>query len=182
MRMNNGLFRAYPVTIDTKYLVMELRLMKWSYLTSKKYWVWNFYIALVFTHCPEKKKTTIELVYYTTAGGLDYEPALTSMGVSDEQLVHNLSKRIAEDVKTTGSIAWPPQVEKLVEAEELSPLLLQLISFLWRKSTSDLSPKPLALTLFVMQHILGKPTKNINATIALHVITKSKALYKRTQN
>ena len=41
------------------------------------------------------------------------------MGVSDEQLVRNVSKRIVRDVKSVGSIVWPPTVDEMEEAEEL---------------------------------------------------------------
>ena len=122
-------------------------------------------------------KNQSDLVYDTSAGGSYIEAAITSIGVSDEQLVQNVSKRIVGDVKSVGSIIWPPSVGELEEAEELSPLLLHLISALRGKPGVDLSPKSLSLTSFLTQHILGKPTRaSINASITLHGITRNKEL------
>ena len=126
---------------------------------------------------PQPQKNVSELVYDTTAGGSYIEAALTSMGVSSDQLVSNLSKCIVEDVKSTGTVPWPPTVDELEEPEELSPILLKLVSSLRGKSKIDLSPKTLSLTSFLTQHILEKPTKTyITSSVTLHGITGSKEL------
>ena len=52
-------------------------------------------------------------MFDTTAGGTYIETALTSIGVSSEQLIENLTKRIISNVKETGTIVWPPAVDKL---------------------------------------------------------------------
>ena len=123
------------------------------------------------------QRNVSELVYDTSAGGSYIEAVLTYIGVSSEQLVSNLSKRIINDVKATGTVPWPPSVDELEEPEELSPLLLKLVSSLSGKSEIDLSSKVLSLTSFLTQHILGQPTKtSINASVTLHGITRSKEL------
>ena len=128
------------------------------------------------------QKNQSDLVYDTQGGGSYIEAAITSMGVSDEQLVRNVSKRIVGDVKAVGSIVWPPTVDELEETEELSPLLLHLISALRGKPGLDLSPKSLSLTSFLTQHILGTPTRtSINTSVTLHGITRNKELVDSNQ-
>ena len=52
---------------------------------------------------PQRKFS--ELVYYTSDGGSYVEAALTSMGVSSDQLISILLKRIIVNVKETGKIS-----------------------------------------------------------------------------
>ena len=123
------------------------------------------------------QRNVSELVYDTSAGGSYIEAAITSMGVSDEQLMSNLMKRLIEEVKAVGTVPWPPSVDELAEEEKLSPLLLSFVSSMRGKSNIDLSPKVLALTSLLTQFILGKPTKtSINSTITIHGITRSKEI------
>ena len=80
-----------------------------------------------------------DLVYDTSGGGSYVEAALSSIGVSSEQLVHNVAKRLRGEVQSTKLLAWPPTVKELEEDEELSPLLLQLLSALRGLKEVDMS-------------------------------------------
>jgi hypothetical protein len=118
-----------------------------------------------------------ELVYDTLGGGSYVEAALSSIGVSSEQLVCNVAERLRDDVKSVKLIPWPPRVEELEEEEEVSPLMVQLLSALRGKKGVDLSPRTHSLTSLITQYIMKRPTTTaINATIALHGITRSKEL------
>ena len=98
------------------------------------------------------------------------------MGVSDEQLVSNITKRIILDVKYIGTVPWPPSVDELEESEELSSLLLKFVSSLKGKSDIN-SPKVIFLTSLLTQYITGKPTKSvINSSVTKHGITRSKEI------
>ncbi|KAL8590504.1 hypothetical protein ACOMHN_010940 [Nucella lapillus] len=118
-----------------------------------------------------------DLVYNTSGGGSYIEAALSSIGVSSEQLVSNVAKRLKEDIKSIKLITWPPRVEEFEEEEELSPLVVQLLSALRGKKDLDLSPNTLSLASLVTQYATNRPTPtSINATVTLHGITRSKEL------
>ena len=77
---------------------------------------------------------------YDTKGGGDYiQCAVESLGISDEQLIRNVTPRISKDIKDTSTIAWPQNIDE--ESEELSPLLMHLLTSLKHpnKSTVDIS-------------------------------------------
>ena len=90
-------------------------------------------------------------MFDTTAGGTYIETALTSIGVSSDPLIENLTKIIISNVKETGTIVWPPTVDELEEEETLAPLLLNLVRALAQKSKDDMFPKVLALTSLLTQ-------------------------------
>ena len=63
-------------------------------------------------------------MYDTSGGGSSYvEAALSSIGVSSEQLVLDVAERDRNDVKSTKVLPWPPRVEELEAEEELSSLI-----------------------------------------------------------
>ena len=100
------------------------------------------------------------------------EAALSSIGISTEQLIHNVAERLREDIKQIKLVLWPPRVEELEEEEELSPLILELLSALRGKKGVDLSPCTLTFTSLLMQYIMKQPTTtSINASITLHGMT-----------
>ena len=98
------------------------------------------------------RRNQSDLVYDTSGGGSYVEAALNSIGVSNEQLVHNVAERIRDDIKSIKLIQWPPRVEEL-EEEELSPLLVQLLSALRGKEV-DLSPCTHSLTSLITQYAI----------------------------
>ena len=77
---------------------------------------------------PERNHS--ELVYDVSGGGSYVEAALSSIGISTEQLIHNVAERLREDIKQIKFVAWPPRVEELEEEEKLSPLVLRMLSAL----------------------------------------------------
>ena len=118
-----------------------------------------------------------DLVYDTSGDGSYIEAALFSIGVSSEQLVLNVAERIRNDVKSTKVLPWPPRIEELGEEEELSPLMLQLLSALRGNNRKDVSASTISLSSLLTQYIIKRPTITaINATITLHLMTRSKEL------
>ena len=114
-----------------------------------------------------------EIVYDTSGGGSYVELALSSIGISSEQLVWNVAERLRDDIKSVNLVSWPPRVEELEDEEKLSPLLVKLLSAL-RGKKADPSPATLSLTSLIMQYVTKRPTTTaINATITLHGMTRS---------
>ena len=117
---------------------------------------------------------------YDVAGGGDYiEAAISSLGITDEQLLRNLAPRLTKEIKATSRVHWPPQIERLEEAEEVSELLLKLLT--WMKNPTrkipDISPTTLSLASMITYHITGKRTSTaINLGVNVHGMTRSKDL------
>ena len=115
-----------------------------------------------------------EMVYDTTGSGSYVEAALSSIGVSREQLVRNVAEWLKDDIKSIKHVPWPSRVEKLEKEVELSPLLVQLLSALQGKKGVDLSPSTLCLASLITEYVTKQPTTTtINATITLHGMTRS---------
>ncbi len=73
---------------------------------------------------------------YDVEGGGDYiEAAITSFGISDEQLLKNLAPRLSKMIKDTSTVQWPPRIDHLEEGEEVCELLLKLLTWktAWKK-------------------------------------------------
>ena len=112
-----------------------------------------------------------DLVYDTSVSGSYVEAALSSIGVSSEQLVHNVANRLRDDINSLQFVPWPPRVEELDEEEELSPLTVQLLSSLRGKKGVDLSPSTLCLTSIITQYVTKPPTTTtINVTVTLRTV------------
>ena len=71
-----------------------------------------------------------ELVYEKSGGGSYIEAALMSIGISDEQVVRNAANRLKQQVDLTPTVPWPVHVAELEEEEEVSNLLLKLITWI----------------------------------------------------
>ncbi|KAJ4947760.1 hypothetical protein JOQ06_009793 [Pogonophryne albipinna] len=57
---------------------------------------------------------------YDVGGGGDYiEAAISSLGISDEQLLQNLAQRLSKKIKDTTTVPWPPHIDHLEEGEEV---------------------------------------------------------------
>jgi len=124
---------------------------------------------------PQKNQS--DVVYDTSGSGSYVEAALSSIGISSEQLVSNVSERLNDDVQAIQVIQWPPVVAQLEEEEKLSPLLVQLLSYLHGKKGVHPSVKTLSLASLITQHITKRPTTTaINASVTLHGMTRSKEL------
>ena len=63
---------------------------------------------------------------YDLGGGGDYiEAAISSLGISDEQLLQNLAQRLSKKVKDTTTVSWPSRgrqrgMQVAVEAFDLA--------------------------------------------------------------
>ena len=109
-----------------------------------------------------------------SGGGSIVEAALSSIGVSREQLVYNVAERLRKDIKSVKLVPWPSRVEELEEVEELSPQMVQLLYALRGKEGANLSLSTLSL---ITQYVTKGPTSTtINTTITLHGVTCSKEL------
>ncbi|KAK5923098.1 hypothetical protein CgunFtcFv8_000100 [Champsocephalus gunnari] len=74
---------------------------------------------------------------YDVGGGGDYiEAAISSLGISDEQLLQNLAQRLS--AKDTTTVPWPPRIDHLEEGEEVCELLLKLLTWLKQPERKDL--------------------------------------------
>ena len=117
---------------------------------------------------------------YDVRGGGDYiAAALSSLGISDEQLLRNLAPRLSEKIKETHAIPWPPRVDDLEEAEEVCGLLVQLLSWLKqpKRKNADLSPETLSLASMITSYVTGSRTSTVvNMGVTVHGMTRSKEL------
>jgi len=97
---------------------------------------------------------------YDVRGGGDYiDAAMSSLGISDEQLLQNVAQRVSKREKSTPTVAWPPNnVDDLEEGEEVCKLLVQLLTWLKqpKRNSVDLSPTTLSLVCMIMYYITGQ--------------------------
>lgn len=117
-------------------------------------------------------------IVYDTDGGVSYIVAISSIGISNEQLVENVASRLWNEVKQKRQLAtpWPPQVAELEQEENLPPVLVQLISSLKKPGQVEHDAKARALAS-VITYVTGSPTTTtINLSINLHGPIRSKEL------
>ena len=72
--------------------------------------------------------TSVPLAYDASGGGSYIGAALSSLGISDGQLVQNVASRLRNDVLQTRPVVWPPQIAELEQDECISLLLMKLIT------------------------------------------------------
>ena len=104
---------------------------------------------------------------------------MSSLGISDEQLLQNVAQRLSKRVKNTPTVPWPPNVDDLEEAEEVCELLVQLLTWLKqpKRKSVDLSPTTLSLASMITYYITGQRTSTvINMGVNVHEMTRSKDL------
>ena len=128
-----------------------------------------------------KNRSTI--VYNATAGGSYIEAAIYSWGVSDEQLLNNVARRLKETYAEHEGLSWPPHVDQLESIEEPPKLLRQILT--WLKdpdSTNDFTescddPQVAALSSLLFAFITGKRTSfQVNLSVTLHGLTRSREI------
>ena len=169
--MNYGHYRASFVTIALSRLVMVSQHQESSYI--KGILTREFEDRIRFHSRPQMNHS--DLVFDTSGSGSYVEAALSSIGVSSEQLVHNVAIRLRDDINSVQLVPWPPRVEELEEEEELSTLTVQLLYGVRRGRS--ISQHPLSLTSIITQYVTARPTTTtINATVTLHRMTRSKEL------
>ena len=71
-----------------------------------------------------------EWVYDVGGGGNYIDAAISSLGITDEQLIINLAPRLHNKIKDTCTVPWPPQLDRLEEGEHYCELLLKLLTLL----------------------------------------------------
>ena len=123
------------------------------------------------------QKNVSELVYDTTAGGTYIKAAISSLGVSNDQLAKTFAKRLKEEVIGTIIVPWPPYIHKLEREEDLSELLLKLVT--WMKhpymSTIDDCTTVCSIASILTSYITGKRTTfKTNISVMLHGLAKSR--------
>ena len=129
-------------------------------------------------------KNKSELVYDVRGGGDYINIAITSLGISDQQLLQNVSSRIAENIldDTYGS-PWPPFIHELEDEEQFSELLVVLLQKLYMRGhprsapLRENDPKLTTLVSLLTYFATGKKT-NIAVDIAVdvHGSTRSRDL------
>jgi len=93
---------------------------------------------------------------FDVRGGGDYiVAAMSSLSISNEQLLQNMASRLSEKNIGTSSIAWPTQVDNLEQEEELSELLVKLLTWLKqpKRKTVDHSPSTLSLASMITYYM-----------------------------
>jgi hypothetical protein len=100
--------------------------VKSSYL--KELLIKEYQDKIGFRSRSDKNKS--EWVYGVGGGGNYIEAAMSSFGISDEQLLQNLAPRLSKNIKETTAVFWPPHLNELAEGEELCELLLKLLNWL----------------------------------------------------
>ncbi|KAJ4921707.1 hypothetical protein JOQ06_002007 [Pogonophryne albipinna] len=107
----------------------------------------------------ERNQMNMSQWVYDVGGGGDYiEAAISSLSISDEQLLQNLAQRLSANDTTT--VPWPPRIDHLEEGEEVCELLLKLLTWLKQpeRKTADISPATLSLASMITYHITGQRT------------------------
>ncbi|KAK5933636.1 hypothetical protein CgunFtcFv8_014099 [Champsocephalus gunnari] len=128
----------------------------------------------------ERNQINMSQWVYDVGGGGDYiEAAISSLGISDEQLLQNLAQRLSKKIKDTTTVPWPPRIDHLEEGEEVCELLLKLLTWLKQpeRKTADISPATLSLASMITYHITGQHTTTaINMGVNVHGMMRSKDL------
>jgi hypothetical protein len=88
-----------------------------------------------------------------------------------------VASRLRSEIKQTTTIPWPPQVAELEQEENLSTLLVQLISSLKKPRQVEHDNKARALASMITYYVTGRPTiTTTNLSMNLHGLTRSKEL------
>ena len=89
---------------------------------------------------------------YDVPGGGDYiDRTMSCLGISDDQHLLNVAKRLPKRVKNTPTVAWPPNVDHPEEGKEVCESLVQLLTWLKqpKRKSVDLSPTILILASMI---------------------------------
>ena len=125
------------------------------------------------------QKNVSELVYDTTAGGTYIEAAISSLGVTDDQLTLNIASRLNVKVTGTSTVPWPPYMHELEKEENLSELLMKLITWMKNPNMSavDDSATVRSIASLLTSDITGKRTAfRSNISVMVHGLTKSREI------
>ena len=171
IRTLQGLLRDYKSIVGMYGLPMLG--VKSSYV--KELLVREFGAGIAFYVPPQRNQS--EVVYDTSGGGSYIGAAISLLGISSEQLIQNVANRLRDEIRQTVKVPWPPQVSELEQEEDLSPLLVQLISLLKKTGQAKPDAKTCALASMLTYHVTGSPTiTTVNLGMNLHGLTRSKEL------
>ncbi len=91
-----------------------------------------------------RQKNQSEVVYDTSGSGSYIEAAISLLRISTEQLIQTVASKLRDEIRQTVKVPWPPQVSEFEQEEDLSPLLVQLISLIKKTLVKpNLMPKHL---------------------------------------
>ena len=124
-------------------------------------------------------KKESEVIFDRTAAATYAEAALSSLGISDDQLVKNVAVRLREQVEATNTVPWPPHVSELEREEDLNELLLKLITWLKHPNTSEVNDNASVRSIgsILTSYITGMRTSfEVNLSVLLHGLTKSREI------
>ena len=127
-------------------------------------------------------KNTSIIVYNASAGGSYIEAAINSWGVSDEQLLNTVDRRLKEKLKGDASIDWPPHVAELEQDERPNDLLRKLLTWLKNPAANDFSgscldPEVVVLSSLLFSFTAGKHTPlKIKLSMTVHGLTRSREI------
>ena len=82
-------------------------------------------------------------------------------------------------MRSTPTVPWAPTLEDLEEPEEISPLILLLLTYLRNPNSKsiDISPDTLSMGSLLSKYVTGKRTStSINIGMAAHGLTRSRKL------
>lgn len=128
------------------------------------------------------RKNESTLVYDTSAGGTYIEAAIYSWGVSDEQLLNTVARRLKDKLSGVSGINWPPHVDQLDIPEEPNDILWKFFTWLKNPSVTDFNescqdPTIFALTSLLLSYITGKRTPfQVKLSVMLHGLTRSREI------
>lgn len=126
-----------------------------------------------------RQKNASELVYDTRGAGSYLEAAISSLGVSDDQLVKNVAGRLRDQIIKTKTVPWPPYLHELEADEDLNDLLLKLITWLKHPTKSEVDDKPpvRSIASILTSYITGRRTAfKTNLAVLLHGLAKSREM------
>lgn len=104
------------------------------------------------------------------------EAAISSLGVSNDQLMMNVVVQLKEQVIKINTIPWLPCIHGLEREEDLNEVLLKLIT--WSKNpnisaVNDRSPVRSIAFILISYIIVKRTAFEINFSVFLHGLTKS---------
>ena len=109
------------------------------------------------------------------------DAALDSFGISDDQLLRNVAKRLHSRLKGESNMQWPPRVSELEQdgRSEALILIIKLITWVQNPSNNDFNndSSALALSDLLLSFITGNRTLlKTQLAITIHGLTRNKEL------
>jgi len=128
------------------------------------------------------RKNESTLVYDTSAGGSYTEAAIYSLGVSDDQLLNNVARRMKDALASIPEMAWPPSVEELETPQAPNDMLLKFLTWLktpQKQNFEESSRDPVvhAFASLLLSYITGKSSAfQTQLSVTLHGLTRSREI------